>query len=766
MTKIIKIAKLELSILFYSPIAWLVIAIFMVQSGAVFFTALENTEASIAAGYGTSTITRSLFSVTYSGLFQNVQANLYLYLPILTMGLMSRETSSGSIKLLLSSPVRLSQIILGKYLAIIIYCLFLIAVLGVFLVMGVISVQQVDISLVLSGLLGIYLLICTYAAIGLFMSCLTQYQVVAAISTLAVFAVLKYIGTLGQDIDFVRDLTYFLSIAGRVESMIDGLIISRDVFYYIIIIITFLTLCVLVLKGERELKHWTVKAGRYTAVLALALLTVYITSRPAVTAYVDVSADQASTLSKNGQEIARKFDGQVDVTTYVNLLAQNLHLLKPAQTNTDLAKLERYERFIPGMQFHYVYYYAKPEDSLFSTYRFNPVLKGVKDIDSIAKATANTFSLDKDIFIPSAAISKQIDLKPEGFAAVRQLRYKGHASFVRFFNDLSPYASEKEMMASLERLLKKAPKVVFISSNGSRSATGSGDRHYDIIATIKNERGALINQGFDVDTLDINTQKIPANADIVVVADPSVAFSNEAQQQLTGYLNNGGNMLVIGDPNSRDVLNPVLGSLGVRLMPGVLASHNSESPDFVRAELSKSALGMDTTINRLLSANATLALQGVSAIDTTLHSQFQVIPIATSPSDAWNKQGAWDPAKGEIDFDEGKDAKGAFPVLVGLTRNIHNRQQRILVTGDADFIGNAELHRQPARGANEILVQGLFGWLCYDGFPFTPSIIKPQDSKLKIKKAEIHSLGTLCKILIPALIIIAGAVMLLKRRRK
>src|SRR6267142_2181682 len=75
------------------------------------------------------------------------------------------------------------------------------AVLAFIVVFGLFNIQHADAGMLFAGLLGVYLLLCAYAAIGLFMSCLTSYQVVAALSTLVLLAALSYIGQLWQDID-------------------------------------------------------------------------------------------------------------------------------------------------------------------------------------------------------------------------------------------------------------------------------------------------------------------------------------------------------------------------------------------------------------------------------------------------------------------------------------------------------------------------------------------------------------------------------------
>ena len=77
------------------------------------------------------------------------------------------------------------------------------------------------------------------------MSTLTAYQVVAAVGTLTVLAILNFMGNIGQDIDFVRDLTYWLSLAGRSDKFLHGMICSEDAFYFIIVVVLCLSLCVL-----------------------------------------------------------------------------------------------------------------------------------------------------------------------------------------------------------------------------------------------------------------------------------------------------------------------------------------------------------------------------------------------------------------------------------------------------------------------------------------------------------------------------------------
>jgi len=94
-------------------------------------------------------------------------------------------------------------------------------------------------------MLGLALLASTYMAIGLFISCLTNYQIVAGIATFIVFTLISSVGGIAQQYDFIRDITWFLALAGRTESMLYGLITTRDIFYFILVITLFLGLAVI-----------------------------------------------------------------------------------------------------------------------------------------------------------------------------------------------------------------------------------------------------------------------------------------------------------------------------------------------------------------------------------------------------------------------------------------------------------------------------------------------------------------------------------------
>ncbi|TCC96552.1 Gldg family protein [Pedobacter hiemivivus] len=744
MNKIYKIAQSELKCLFYSPIAWLSLAIFAGQSAFSFLEGLENCRANIAMGINIPMITTEVFS---QGLFSNVAAHLYLYIPLLTMGLMSRETSSGSIKLLQSAPVKIREIILGKYLGMMIYGFLLILILLVYCLVGFFTIKSLDISLLLPGLLSIYLLICAYVAIGLFLSCLTSYQVVAAVSTLATFAALSFIGTVGQDVDFIRDLTSFLSISGRTHAMITGLLASKDVIYFILIIILFLCLSIFRLQSERAFNSNLYVTGKYALLFFTVLVLGYVTSRPSLVYYKDMTATKFLTLTPNSLRVVEQLKGPFHVTTYVNLLSGNLDIGLPTNRNRDAVQLLDYQRLIPGFEHRYVYYYDYSSDK--GTAR-NFVKGPDDDLKASAEKFAETLDLDINDFLPPAKIRTLINLKEEDNRLVRRLAYNGKSTFLRFFNDPGRYADEAEITAAIRRLLTVAPKIAFVTGNQERSIDKAGDRDYAVVSS-KDFRNSLVNQGFDIISLDLRNNKIPEGLSALVLADPTVPLSIETCDKIKVYLNSGGNMLIAGEPGRQSLLNPVLASIGLSLSESMVINQTADyAPDLIFGQFAIHADQVDSSFKLLKELNAPVALSSSTALEIEKKGDFRVEPILISPVSA------------TLGNNTGKGAP--LPLMMALTRKRNNNEQRILVSGDADFMSNIGLQRE--KTANFNLMTGIFKWFSNGELPINTQRPEAKDNIVLASRESISMMKMIMVWITPGLLLAVGGTLLILRKRR
>src|SRR5690606_19931038 len=146
---IFKIAKTDLRNLFYSPVAWFLTIALWIQTAYFYMNPLLPKAKWYDISLGNDpefkstggSFTRKLFLMGDS-VFSNILQNLYLFVPLLTMDLISREMNGGTIKLLYSSPIRTRDIVFGKYLAIMLYNLLLVGIVGVFLLTGYLNVQS------------------------------------------------------------------------------------------------------------------------------------------------------------------------------------------------------------------------------------------------------------------------------------------------------------------------------------------------------------------------------------------------------------------------------------------------------------------------------------------------------------------------------------------------------------------------------------------------------------------------------------------------
>ena len=753
MKTIYRIAKTELNTMFYSPVAWVVLVIFSIQSSWKFFDSLERFERSQKMGEGMSNLSQIFFS-GFSGLYTEMQNYLYLYVPLLTMGLVSREINSGSIKLLLSSPIKIKEIVLGKYLAIAAYCLLFVVILGLQVTIAYFSVDNLDLKFAVSGLIGLYLLVCTYAAIGLFMSCLTSYQVVAAISTLVVLAGLNFIGKLWQDVEYVKDITYFLSIAGRANEMLEGLIISKDVLYFILVSSLFIGLSIYKLQTGRDAQPVSKRVLKYALLISVVLVLGYITSRPPLTLYHDMTRNKNRTLTKTSLDIVKKIEGPIKLTTYVNLLDINYFTVMPYSQNQDISSFENYTRFLPQMEMEYVYYYDTSNNE--ALYAQNPGLNDKQLADKMIETQKLKF---KKLYSPEE-IKKIIDLKPEQNRVVRTVEYNGKKTFLRMYDDLFKAPSEKEISAALKRLVVPAPKIVIATGNMERSVDKTGDKNYKTGFNEISFRYSLINQGFDVSSVDINAQNIPEQTGILIIADPKTQLSQGAIDRITKYIDEGKNVMLLAEPDTNSALAAITDKLGVSYTKQTLVQESeTNSPDYLVTDLQKNTglIKFSETKN-----DNPIPLLGSSGIKITKEAGFKVTPLLKT-----NNQPAWESQMGITSVSEElkkQPSVTAIPLVVALTRNINGKFQKIIVAGDADFMGNAELSRGGS-GTFQFMTD-IFSWFSNYEFPIDTSRPENTDKKITINANQVFINKIVFIGLFPLLIVLSAAFILIRRNRR
>ncbi|SFC26985.1 ABC-2 type transport system permease protein [Parapedobacter composti] len=756
MKKSLQIARTELSILFFSPIAWLLLVIFTIQGGVAFTDFLASWEASQQLqGTANVSLTQEVFSDS-KGFFATMRQYLYLYLPLLTMGLLSREIGSGSIKLLQSSPITVRQIVWGKYMAMLGYCLMLIAILAVYVCIGAIAIEHLDWGFIGSALFGLFLLLAAYAAIGLFFSSLTGYQVVAAISTLAVLGGLSYIGELGKGIEVVRDITYWFAMDRHTGYALRGLLSSRDIIYFLLIIVLFLVLTGMKLNTGRIIRSAAANTVRYVGLVVAVAALGYVTSLPQLSGYWDVTRFDTQSYTPRSLDVIKRVTGPVELTTYANVLGGYANIGAPKFRNLEKTNLEQMERYLPQMKMDYVVYYDTA-----ASIRLDPNVP----IEEQALRKAIAWGYDIAGIWSLDSLRKHIDLTPEQGMLVRMLTLDGKSTPLRMFYDIAAYPQESEVIAAIKRLLDGPFRAGMLTGHEERSIHGDGDKDYAAFTTVRSTRSSWINQGAEWVTVVPDSPLLHADSlDLLIIADPYQPYDAQQLERIHQYVRDGGNLLLTGEPNKQHILNPIAERFGVSFNEGVLLQESAELEiDLIQARFASDMAntGFPKT------ADTVITMPGATALSYRDTAGFKAVPVLeTDGRYVWNKLGKVDLKNERPIFQPGADTRVAQAVAVAVIRAVGERQQRILVAGDADFLSKAEFARFNVRAGNGALATELLRW--YSDGKYPPDTQRPKsiDNRLRIRKEQVGLIRAAMVFVVPALLAAWGALTIINRRRK
>lgn len=751
--------KTELRVLFFSPIAWIVLVVFAFQVGIEYCEELSYQMKQGALGQGQLSLSGMIAG---RGVISAMLKNLYLYIPLLTMSLMSREFSSGSIKLLYSSPVSNIQIIGGKYLSMIVYSLILIAILMIPTIYTIFVIENPDIPMMMTAMLGLFLTVATYAAIGLFMSTITKYQVVAAVATLATLALFKSIGSMGQDYDVIRDITYWLSTSGRSETFLKGMICTKDILYFLLIIATFLSLSIIKLRGERlRLSKWG-SALKYLIVCVLAVVIGYVSSLPKFTVYYDATAAKQNSLSLGSQEIMKKLKGPLTMTTYSNFLDESWARSSHRSRNSDLVFFQRFTRFKPDMKMDYVFYWGPGTNRSLSEKYPNLTT------EELFKKQCRNNDYSESKFVSYKDIKD--DISQENGRFVRVLKYNGKISYLRKYNDSRVDPTESDVMAAFKRLVDKSPIIAFLTGHGERGCYDHSEKGYGPFATNVSFRHALVNQGFTVREISFD-EPVPADVDVIVISDMKTGLTEQQFENYNSYVDNGGNLFVLGEVRRQDFMNPVVAKLGLKFADGILVAPSSQYlDDIIAAQVMPSALKVSKYFNKLINDKLTVITPSACAVEVVEDKGFKITEIlATKDKGSWIETETTDfvNEKSEVNPKVGEVEK-SNSVMLHLNRQVNGKDQRIFVIGDADCIAKAELTKRRAglNGNNFAFVKEIFRNFSYDEYPVETVRERPIDNKLYMNATGLVVSKAIFIWVLPFSILFWGCIFLIRRKRK
>jgi len=248
------IAGRELTSLFVSPVAYAVLTLFAVLAGFFFLSGVlqfQEYVIRLQSFQMMDQLNELNLNDHVIAPFLHVMSVVMLFLiPGITMGLFAAEKANGTQELLLTSPITIWELVIGKFLAAALFVLLLVALLALF--PGLLFLYgDPEIGKTAAGLLGLLLVGLVYAAIGGFASSVTQNQLIAFFLAFVLLLVLWMLGFLadlgaagggGGTGEITGDLLRWLSSAEHFESMVMGLIDTKDLAYFGVMTVAFLVL--------------------------------------------------------------------------------------------------------------------------------------------------------------------------------------------------------------------------------------------------------------------------------------------------------------------------------------------------------------------------------------------------------------------------------------------------------------------------------------------------------------------------------------------
>jgi ABC-2 type transport system permease protein len=217
------------------------------------------------------------------------------------------------------------------------------------------------------------------------------------------------------------------------------------------------------------------------------------------------------------------------------------------------------------------------------------------------------------------------------------------------------------------------------------------------------------------------------------------------------------------------MLNPLLSKLGIQLREGTLVQASKQlQPELITTYITAECAGFFPPLTHAHHDSAKVSMPNACVLSYTDTGAFKTFPLLmTDPQVTWLKKGKLVSDSAEVVFNAAEgDERQTFPTALGLTRKINNKEQRIIVLGDADFMSNAELNRFNLRNINFIFATGLFSWLNNGEFPIDSSRPPAKDINVTVTKDRVKLLKIVYVWVFPGLLLAAGAILLLRRKRK
>ncbi|MCI5494383.1 MAG: Gldg family protein [Lachnospiraceae bacterium] len=714
------IFKREFKAYFQSVIGWLFLAVTLCLYGLYFYVY------NLVYGYPSTSNTLSAISFIF-----------LITVPLLTMRILAEERKNKTDQMILTAPVSVGKVVAAKYLAMAAVYTIVIAVIAVTpLILSAFGTVAFGESY--AALLGFWLYGLSCIAIGMFLSSLTESQVIAAVITFAALFVGYMMGSIcgliSSSGNLLTKILGCYDLTSPLDNFSSGMFDLSGVIYYLTLIVLFLFLTVQSIQKRRwsmsvkKIGLGVFSTGMVAFAVALAVVVnLVMQALPTTITQLDATSNHLYSMTDDTKKMLSKLDE--DVTIYV--------LAAEKSADETVAKtLERYK----AESSHVKVVYKDPAKypNFYQTY------------------TDDTSVTRNSLIVVSDKRNKLVNYNK---------MYEG--SYDSSYNyQTTGYDGEGQITSAIEYVTSDDMPVVYeIEGHGETSLSGN----FSEVITKANITAQTINL--------LKYDEIPDDAKAVIINGSTSDFSKDDAAKIISYLQKGGKVLISTVYTTEDMTNfkSILEAYQVSLQDGIVVEGDKDHyyqqpyyllPDIASSNLTTSASGGYVFAPSAMGMTYPKNEDSTESVDSTEDTTGQITytPLLTTSDDAYVKQDVANLTT--LDKEDG-DINGPFTIGLDVQQKVDddNTTELIIYSCQTMLTDDAD---QMVSGNNSALFSDAITNLVSDSGESTTVIpVKSYDTSTLTVNATVTMLGAIFGIVvIPALLLIAGIVIWVKRRKR
>jgi ABC-type uncharacterized transport system involved in gliding motility auxiliary subunit len=303
--------------------------------------------------------------------------------------------------------------------------------------------------------------------------------------------------------------------------------------------------------------------------------------------------------------------------------------------------------------------------------------------------------------------------------------------------------------------------IVFLSGHGERTISSDNPLDYNTLIS------QLADMGLSTQTVNLLEQSLPAETRTVVIAAPKHPYLQGELEQISRFLDNGGNLLWLTEPGDLQGLEPLATSFGIQMQQGVVIDNNSDlrrtlniqHPAFIPVtEYYPHEITQTIRYNTLFPT-----ARGISPLThDAIVNRWKPYALFGSLAKSWSESESLDQDSVSFDSESG-DIAGPITIAVALVRDDPTgAEQRVIITGDSDFLSD----RYIGAGANLNLGLNMINWLVSDNQTIAIEPLSSPDTSLVLSDTELAIIAFGFFLVIPVGLIATGFIVWHRRKSR